>query len=460
MRALLLGLAVLLPTLAQAGPARVDSLVGDPSGGRNHLFVDDDMNAFLNPARLSGQGNSVLLSLGVMTQPSLALAPLGGGTVEIGPATIGLFLNRAPALYDDAHALNALLNHVTSGGPGGAFSYTGGESVPMFLPLDLGVALDTGLVQVGLGAYVALGRTQEGSEQRIDDGPDFADATVTQHTGLFHLSAGVVIPTNAASPEIWLRGGGVTGWHDTLTTHPDAERPLFDTTTGIDDSGGFGGGGRVPIFATEHLTITPAVSLAFARAAPFFVDRLDDHPEEAENRTVTTFSGVAGVGVEFVPDERFTATATAGLEWDLLISAWDNGLTGDELLGSQLDLTSVRAPVLSIGAEGNPVGPLVLRGGIRAGLLASLSRARTSTLDSSGDLGRSTSSSNLGATSLSASGGVGLRFRHVAVDAVAGGILVADEGGTGFFSRLDVSFDLPQPGQVARPSDGSYDFSD
>ncbi len=451
---------LLLPGLALAGPARVDSLVGDPSGGRNHLFLHDDMNAFLNPARLSGRGNSVLLSLGVMTEPSLSLAPLGGGTVEIGPATIGLFLNRPPALYDDAYALNGLLNHLTSGGPGGAFSYTSGESVPLFLPLDLAVALDTGPVQIGLATYIALGRSQDSSELRIDEGPDFATATVTQHTGLFHVSGGVVIPTNVASPEIWLRGGGVTGWHDSLSTHPDEERPLFDTTTGLDDSGGFGGGARVPLFATESLTITPALSMGFARGTPFLLDRLDDHPEEHERRTVTTFNGVGGLGVEFAPNERFLASATVGVEWDLLLSEWDNGGLGDDLVGSELDLTSFRAPVVSIGAEGNPVGPLVLRGGIRAGLLSSLSRARTTTLDSTGDLGRSTSSSNLGATSLSASGGVGLRFKHVQVDAVAGGILVADEGGTGFFSRLDVTFDLPKPGQGAAPPSEDWDYSD
>ncbi len=47
-RSLAFAAAFLIPSLVLAGPARVDGLVGNPTSSRNGLFLEDELNQFLN----------------------------------------------------------------------------------------------------------------------------------------------------------------------------------------------------------------------------------------------------------------------------------------------------------------------------------------------------------------------------------------------------------------------------
>ncbi len=362
-RSLAFAAAFLIPSLVLAGPARVDGLVGNPTSSRNGLFLEDELNQFLNPAHAYAYRNRALVSLGLTSGGSFN--PLGGVTMGFGPAAIGLYLNRPRGLYTDQDALNTVLTNLMAGGHGGAFALSEGASAPLFLPIDLIASFDLGAAQVGIGVYAAFGRTLTRGEVLVDD--DFATTTNTLSSNFVSFSGGGVLPLGSVAPEVWVRGGLSTAWNDTLAQPADSSLdPTFDQLQGIRDTGSIGGGFRLPI-DLDPVTITTGLSIRYAQGMPFFLDRLTNPPMEDGVTTVSSISGVLGVGVELSPVEQFRLVGTLSAELDTAVIDTNNDEEGDAFAGGRSSTLRPPAPVLSVGAEANPIDVLWIRGSFARG---------------------------------------------------------------------------------------------
>jgi len=444
--------ALALPT-ASAGPARVDGLVGNPTGARNQLFVEDDLNVFLSPAQLTLWPNRTFVSLGFTSGGTFS--PFGGGAIGLGPVTVGVFLNRTGNRFSDTGALTNVLGNVVPGGFGARLAYTGGATAPLFLPVDLGVGVDLGDVQLGFSGHVAAGRTYTNTEVR-DPETRFSTAETTASSGVISVAGGAMIPADIANPEFWIRGTLATGWVDTFTapsTFP-TDRPTLSTLVGVRGFGSIGGGFRVPILAGDVL-ITPGFELAYSRGEPYLTDYLVELPVEETTLVVSSVAGTAGVGAEYSPVDPLRIVGTVSVEWDTLMIDATNGQEGDAFGGATTRNTRVRGPILSVGAEGNPVWKLWVRGSVRAGAGGSSSSLVVANQDSTGDTNRATTKNNLGVVAFSASGGAGLKFDHVEVAANVGGFNNATAlGGAAIAVRawLDVHFRFPAIGSSPKPT--------
>lgn len=414
---------LLVPVAAGAGPARVDGLVGNPTNGRTQLFVTDELNQFLNPAEATAWSNRVVVSLGYDTLGTLA--PFGGGSLRFGPATVGLYLNRTGNRFSDGAALGNVVGNMIQGGHGGDLAYTGGPTAPLYLPLDLLLGLDLGAVHLGFSGHASFGRASVLDEVRDPDDAFTIDEE-TMASNVVTFAGGAVIPGPVVSPEFWVRGGFGTAWHDVLIApsgYPDDE-PAVSFVEGIRDTGTISGGFRAPIEA-GNVRFIPGVGFGYAQGQPYLTDYLDDPAAETAVTTVSSISGVGGLGVEYAPIDAFLLVGTASLEWDTLTIDWANGEEGDLFAGVITKNTALRGPIFSLGAEGKPKGPLVLRGAIRAGAIGSPTSLRVATSDSDGEQARTTTTTNLGAFALSASIGAGVEFDHVEITVSGGGFASA-----------------------------------
>ncbi len=465
--AIISALILALPATVFAGPARVDGLAGDPANGRNSLFVTDMTNVFLNPAQVNNYGNEIHVTFGVLTASPpdpgddtnhFQLRPTGGGIVTLGSANVGVYLARPPTLYSiDQGPMAGLGLTMMAGGAGGAFNFTSGTSAPLFLPVDILVGGDFGSVQVGGGVYAAFGRSHTETEVRTGD-EEFSIVSQTRASNYVSFGGGAVIPGDAVTPEFWLRGGLGTAWEDNFAagaTYPD-DPPAVDNVSGVRNYGSIGGGFRATIAATDTLSVIPGFALGYASGQPYTNDRTADLAIEDDVLTLGTLGATAGVGVEFAPSDHFTAVGTLSLDMDYGTTSFDNSEEDTANLTTSGSFVNLRAPVASIGAEARPVGPLVIRGSVRAGMFSSYAGGGLDQSDSDGDFQRDRGTTLNGPGSLSASGGLGLAFDHVLIDATVGGALMELEDGDSFFSRLDVTFLLPSPGSAPIEPEPAY----
>ncbi len=439
--------ATLVAPSAWAGPARVDGLVGNPTGARNQLFVEDDLNIFLSPSQLTLWPNRTFVSLGFTSAGTFS--PFGGGAIGLGPVTVGIFLNRTGNRFSDAGALGNVLGNVLPGGHGGVLAYTGGGTAPLFLPVDVGVGVDLGDVQLGFSGHIAAGRTYANNEVR-DAETRFSTNETTANSSVIAVSGGAMIPVDIAAPEFWVRAILASTWVDTFAAPPTfpTDRPTVSTLAGVRGFGQIGGGFRVPILAGDVL-VTPGFEIAYSRGEPYFTDYLVDLPTESGTLIVSSVAGNVGVGAEYSPVDALRIVGTASVEWDTLRIEATNNEAGEAFAGALTRTTRIRAPILSIGAEGNPVWKLWVRGSVRAGVGASAATLHVANLDITGDTNRATTRSNLGVVAFSASGGAGLKFDHVEVAANVGGFNNATAlGGAAIALRawLDVHFRFPAIG--------------
>jgi hypothetical protein len=437
---------------AVAGPARVDGLVGNPTGARNQLYVEDDLNVFLSPAQLTLWPNTTFVSLGVTSTGSFS--PFGGGALGLGPVTVGLYLNRVGNRFSDAGAINNVLGNVVPGGHGNFLPYTGGTSARLFPPVDAIIAIELGDLQIGFGAHMAFGRTFTDAQVRGPEG-GFSTAQTTANSSVIAISGGAIIPADIAAPEFWIRGILSDTWVDSFTAGPTfpAEQPTLSTLVGIRGFGSFGGGFRVPVQVGDVL-VTPGFELAYSRGEPYVLDYLLDLPTETATVVVSSVAGTAGVGAEYSPIEAIRVVGTFSVEWDTLMIDASNGEVGELFAGGTTRNTRFRGPILSIGTEANPVGKLWIRGSVRAGVGASGASLIVATQDILGDTTKATTTSNLGVVAFSASGGAALKFEHVEVAGNVGGFNAATALGAPTIALrawLDVRFRFPAIGERRSP---------
>jgi hypothetical protein len=443
-------LSALTPRSAGAGPARVDGLVGHPSTARNFVLVNDDLNQFVNPALAWRHRNRILVSLGLNS--AAAWSPFGGANVQLGPLALGIYVNRGMGQFSDLWALNNVVGNMTSGGGhGAALTYTGGGTAPLFLPIDVLLAADLGALRLGAGVQAAFGRTRTESLSRLSVDPsEYYASTATLQSNLIGLSGGVAIDAGVVEPEIWVRGGMSTAWNDSFATPPAGPdvRPDLDVTEGYRGTGTIGGGLRVALDLGQVMLL-PAVAAQFARGEPYLTDRLAALPIEDTVMQVSGLSAMAGLGAEYTPDPRFRAVGTVSLEYDMVTADGNNGETGDLLAGASTRISSLRAPILSFGAEANPWGPLWIRGSARGGVLGAPSGLRVWTYDVDGVVLETSTRHALGPVSFSASAGAALHWDAVEVAANFGGFLQSPAVGLpsiGARFWLDVLLFVPPPG--------------
>ncbi|MCK6528100.1 hypothetical protein L6R50_11275 [Myxococcota bacterium] len=441
---------------AMAASARMEGLAGDPATARNGMFVMDDLNVFLNPALAAYEGDDVRyrgrvpFSLGLaQSQGSVTLDPFGGALIPIGDNfTIGVFLNRRAGLFSDQAALNTVWGSLVDPASGAIVlpdgSTSGSTAATPFLPLDLIAAYGNDDVQIGFGLYASFARNRA-LDDAYDEDEDLVSATTTTtSTSYVTAAVGVRIAGDDVSPDFWVRYGGANALADQLVEMPQEDDEIVvDQTVSTSGPNGISLGARVPIEADDFL-ITPGVQFAYAAGMPKYVDRLDDNPLEDEFLYhVASVSATVGVGIEYAPNDEFRVVGTLSAEIDSTTLTTESG--EDESYSRSVGRsTSVRAPIASIGAEGKVLKNLWLRGAIRAGLATSaLLGSYTHENDNGIDQIASASLSGAAGNSLSAAGGFSLPFEKVVLDVTAGGLLVSQEQGGGFFSRADLTFIIP-----------------
>ena len=440
---LVLASLVTATEIATAGPTRVEGLVGDPtgsleSGSDNGLLVRDEMNIFQNPALQHRYRGEVLLDMGIGTGGSgTYLEPMGG--VLFGPGevvTLSLFLNRQPGRYSDQGPLLANLLELTSEAYGASLELSPSEESGggrRFLPIDLMASAAVGRTRFGLSFYGAFDRSSE-----LDQQDDRSTRLVTSASYL-EAALGLQIEGERLSPEVWIRGSTASNWRSSLSwegssaDEPTDEEPAL---SGIRNTFGATAGVRLPA-RRQQVVVMPALVVGYSQGQRCSPCSADD--PDALGRPIRRLAALVGAGLEYEPSPRFLLVATASVE------------IGGRLVGG-VDEDSRHAsfgarPVLSIGAETTLLDHLKLRGSVRAAVGSSLLVDLDETYDDDGHTDRSEFSvDGQGPRSaISAAAGLAFPFEHVVIDLTVGGQFLQSEAGSAFFSRLGLTFFIPNP---------------
>lgn len=445
-------LLVLAPNLAAADAARVESL------GGVSLFTEDASFVFTNPAEIGAFSNRVWFSLGMTgSEGVVGVDPHGGAAVTIKEVfTLGVALNRSPALYGFDAAIWPVALAYMPDGPGGPLQGPDGPSQTsesLRFPLDVffGFGDESSKTRFGMNFYYAGGSSRVWDLDDSDQ-DDLETSTVSgAQTHLFNATLGLSMGTRAdrTRPEVWLRVGNLTAWQDTLSTvetAPNTTESIIDQVLALERDVRVGGGFRVKLGnATEGLVVSPALTYDAAFGSFRYDDNLISPDSRAERsaRDAIAHEARAGVGLAWRGDGLLVQGSASVLM--RLLQTVDVIDVGDD----QFQQTTTRnwdlsLPELSIGAEYELLPWLLVRGGLRSSVVGGRNivsqNQGTGAADSPVDFAASQDiQSSPVSVAVDASGGIGLRIKRFALDAIIGGIFVG-EGPPNLLSRVDMSF--------------------
>ena len=367
----------LLPASAMAGPARSEAF-----GGLD-LFYEDSSNMFTNPALAATYGNRVWFSLGA--NGSLGGLPLvdphGGGSVRIKDAvTLGIVLNRSPRLYGFDQAMWPVLEAYVPGGLGTDLEGADGPSeatAPLRFPLDLFIALGNpySRLRAGLNVYYAGGSSRDWTIDDEDDDGVQEIEVINQQTHLWNVALGVAIgaPDDAVRPEISLRIGMLSAWHDERQGTGDGSGDgdaitdvSVDRILSLDRDLRVGGALRVHLTTpVAGLQAVPALQYDFATGAFRYDDNMVNPDSDAElsTRVAQAHDARLGLGLNFTRDELLVHGS---------ISGGVRARTNRDELHDDEEIQQIRVqdldiiiPEIALAAEYRLLPALLIRAGVR-----------------------------------------------------------------------------------------------
>ncbi len=453
---------------AQATPARAQALGGTdlsyPNTIHTHIYFEDDVNIFVNPALIYHYRDAVNLSMGFNAGQlsGMGLSPYGGFLIEPADSgfVFGLYINRDPMLWGEGAAVQPVLNGLVPGGLGGNFN-TGSQggvgassSTPVF-PLDVFVGAGIGPVAFGVNGYIAGGKNTAVTDVLTDPDESDYDHTEDLTKSLYgSVRGGFLYDADVVQPEIYLGYTSVAGWHDTFGYNTDdAGDPFVSHTEGIKGVGRFLGGVRVQIRG-EYTTFTPHVGFNAGWGRTFVDENIGDETtvrnlENNENR-VTAQDLNAGCGITYAPSDELRVIWTASAQMRRIRHyADDHAGDLDEDVGdvestvTYLTATELAGPVVSIGGEYDAFKHLTVRGAVRANVMWSQDMTDGTSYYGSDITMNGSSVSDHGPTpSLSATAGFSIPMGPVSLDAALGGLMIGNAD-MQFFSRLDMNIYFP-----------------
>ena len=445
------GLMLSIPSVAVADAARVDSLGGVP------LFTEDSSFAFTNPAEIGASSNRVWFSLGLAGSAGvLGVDPHGGVAVTIKEVvTLGLALNRSPNLYGFGAAMWPVALAYMPDGPGGPLQGADGPSETsesLRFPLDLFVGFgdESSKTRFGMNFYYAGGTSRIWDIDDTDQDELEQSTIINAQTHLFNATLGLSRGTVAdrTRPELWLRIGNLTSWHDTLRTVETASSTdsVVDQVLAVDRDLRVGGGARVKIGnASEGLVVSPGLTYDVAFGSFRYDDNLisPDSAAERSARATTAHDLRAGVGLAWRGDGLLVQGSAAAVV--RLLQTVDAIDVGDgQFHQTRTNAWQVSLPEIAIGAEYEILPWLLVRGGLRSSVVGGRNITSQNQgigpADSSVDFAASQNlQSSPVSVAVDATAGLGLRVKRFSLDAIIGGIFVG-EGPPNLLSRVDMSF--------------------
>ncbi len=489
-RGVVVVLGLLASGAAQASPSEAAGVGGLdlwwPNGLDTTEYFSTDVNVFTNPGLADAYRDTVQVHLGHAGGgpfEGAGLAPRGFGLFALnGTMTLGFALNRDPSSFGEAAALGPTLDALMDGSSvsgqvgGGRFrdpvSLAGRDTpataVGLAPPLDVFAAFDTPVGAIGVDLYAGFGQASSRAETQTDPVADeWTSVQERARSSWLSGTVGWVGASEKVVPEAWVEYTGVSAWHDQLAFAPAARGSwaatdeVVDQTVGLKGTRRIGVGGRVTIVG-EKLDIVPAIQFDTASGGTFanyrlmndVADAVEGPIARAETDTVavTTHFLRGGVGLTYRPVENLRVVGTASGGYLVQRRVFDDNGDVDAVAGTAHERFEASAhgaflPLVSLGAEYLATEHFGVRGSARATTF--LNQGGVVNVAASGDEAASwaltenamfASSSTGGvAPGLSVAAGPALRFDHVAVDGVLGGLVVG--AGTDLFSRLDVTFD-------------------
>ena len=455
--AVVVSLALLAPASASAGPARLESL------GNQGLFIEDSSNVFTNPALLSFYGNRAWFSLGVSGAVGLGvgLDPHGGATVRIKEiVTLGVVLNRSPALYGFSDALYPTMRQYMPLGPGGPLSGADGPtetSAPLRFPVDVLVAIGDRYApaRFGFNVYYAGGSTKDHS--LLDSDQDGLETTeeINRQTHLFNATLGGSFgtPADRTRGEVWLRVSNMSAWYDEVSqrqTSAAAYETITDRVLSMDRNLRVGGGFRVLLGdSLDGLVVTPALKYDGAFGTFRFDDNRINPDSDAEKalREVHSHDLSAGLGVTFRRGDLLVTGSAAVFAMNTTTVDYTPEPDA-EVLSLTTSVWDVGVPQVAIGAEYRLLPWLIARGSIKSvfgfGQRAVNRDERIGGEDVDPETYYGLESTLLTSTlepgaTVTAGGGIGIEIKRFGFDAIVGGIFLGEPGPL-LFSRFDLRF--------------------
>jgi len=470
---LVVALAALIPLLgvqqAQATPARAQALGGTdlsyPNTIHTHIYFEDDINVFVNPALIYRYRDAVNLSIGFNAGQlsGMGLSPYGGFLLE--PAdtgfVMGAYINRDPLLWGEGAAIQPLLNGLIPGGLGGGFD-TGSQgganamSAPVMFPLDLFVGAGIGPVAFGVNGYIAGGKATAVTDTLVnpDDGDYNHDEDIAK--SLYgSVRGGFLYDADVAQPEIYLGYTSVAAWHDFFGYNTDdVNDPYMSHTEGIKGTGRFLGGVRV-LIRGENTTVAPHVGFAAAWGHTFVDENLGDETmvmNLANNENRFTAQDLnAGCGITYAPSDELRVIWTVSAQLRRMRQYTDDH-AGDldedmpddtESTVTYYTMTNFAGPVASVGGEFDAFRHLTIRGAVRANVIWSQDMGEaTAYYGNDLTLQGNTTSDHTPTPTLSATAGFSIPMGPVSLDAALGGLMIGNAD-MQFFSRLDMNIYFP-----------------
>ena len=447
--------AILLPTLAFAQDARLESLGGED------LLTEDASNVFTNPALAGVYSNRVFFSLGVTGGGgAVGVDPHGGAFVTIkDTVTLGVVLNRSPRNYGFDRAFWPVLTEYMPSGPGGDLQGPDGPvetSAPLRFPADVFISFGNpwSALRLGFNLYYAGGaeRTWEVDDSDQDD---LIESIVTRKqthliNGTVGLSGGSL--ADRVRGEGWVRVTYMSAWHDEqgeVDVSAGETEPTTDMVLSMDRDMRIGGGARIHIGEHGHgLVVSPGLQYDIAFGAFRFDDNLVAPDSNAENaqRNVTAHDAKIGVGLSWHKDDLLVHGAAAiGVHALTRIDTLDT--SGDGVERSTDSHVDLLLPEISIGAEYRLLPVLFVRAGIRSTVVGG--RTFTTVREAEGpddelfesNVVQTIRPGTVG-VNVAATGGLGLEIKRFRADAIFGGLFLptGDASGINYFTRLDLAF--------------------
>lgn len=469
------GLALFVATVAmapwldaQATPARAQALGGTdlsyPNTIHTHIYFEDDVNIFVNPALIYRYRDAVNLSLGFNAGQlsGMGLSPYGGFLIEPGDSgfVFGAYINRDPMLWGEGAAIQPVLDGLVPGGLGGAFDTgsqggAGASSAAPVFPLDLFVGAGIGPVAFGVNGYIAGGKATAIGDTLTDPDEGAYDHLEDLAKSLYgSVRGGFLYDAEVVQPEIYLGYTSVAAWHDTFGYNTDTpDDPFVSQTEGIKGTGRFLGGVRVQI-RSEYTTIAPHVGFAASWGRTFVDQNLGDETmvrnlENNENRfTAQDLNG--GLGITYAPSDELRVIWTVSAQLRRIRQYTDDHAGDlDEDVGdvestvNYATMTQLAGPVASIGGEFDAFRHLTVRGAVRANVLWSQDMGAATSYYGQDVTFDGTTTTDHGPTpTLSATAGFSIPMGPVSLDAALGGLMIGNAD-MQFFSRLDMNIYFP-----------------
>lgn len=449
-RCFLLAALLLVPALAQAQEARLDSL------GGNQLLVEDASNLFMNPALASVHDNRLFFSLGVTRGGGITgFDPHGGAFIGLtDEVTLGVVLNRSPANYGFGNAFLPVLGAYLPEGAGGPLEGPDGPvetSAPLRFPADVFLSFGNpwSKLRLGFNLYYAGGASRE---YIVDDSDQDTNVEEIISKAQTHLISGTVGLSGGSLAdrlrgEGWVRVTYATAWND-QTGFDEASDPseTVDRIVSMDRDMRIGAGGRIHIGDIEQgFVVSPGIQFDHAFGVFRFDDNLVAPDSDAENaqRNASANNARLGVGVAWRGGDLLV-NGTAALSVENL-QVIDTVSITDGIEQLTTNDVSMALPEISIGAEYRAMPWLLVRAGIRSSVVGG--RDILTTREASGDADdpfetevvQTISPSDV-AVDVAATAGVGIEFKKFRGDVIVGGLFLPGETDFTFFSRADLTF--------------------